>query len=314
MSQHKFLIHPLGAIVESKAKTFHELSLELLTTPGYYFSDSPIGVRQFGSLPTSGEVYLRQQSTLKSAVEELITDDPIIVPINEQGQGAIELHTPIPRGCELTLREIHFEEDPEVRSFNLNGDGPISFEYCGDGQNWNSLVGILQYPLRKFESALIFSQINKIKKVVIYLTPINAVSAIEMFLPGTPQISLSDYFHFKEESFQLFDDDTYRYTWRTGGKKLRAVQLPSGFLNWRIILNFDHQDLILDNKSGIAAADVDAEVITIILIPPDPLRVSLVKTRLYYQKNPIDLQTQINQLKSHLRKAEKEIKRLHQKK
>jgi len=302
----KFLIHPLGAVVQSSSATYHELSLELLTAPGYYFSSSPVGMRDFGTIVSSGEVYLRQQSTLKSAIEEIISDDPIIVPINKQGQGSINLHVPIPRGCELTLREIYFEEDPEVRTFNLNGDGPISFEYLEKG------VGLLQYPLRKFESALIFTQITKIQKVVIYLTPVDTVSAIEMFLPGTSTIQLSDYFKFQEQTFKMYDDDSYRYTWRSKGKQLRSIQLPSGFLNWRLILNFDHQDLLLENKDGIAKVDVDAENITIILVPPHPLRVNLIKARLYYQKNPMDLQVQINQLQSQLRKANQENQKLRQ--
>jgi hypothetical protein len=292
----------VGAIVETYSQTYEELTAEFLGCSNYYFSNSPVGMRQFGSLPSSGEVYIRQQSTLKSAVEEMVTDDPLEISIDQDGKGSIELHVPIPRGCQLTLRELHFSEDPKVRTFHLNGTGPISFKYCSHG------IGVVEHALPSFESALVFSRIGHITKAIIHMTPCDTISAIEMFFPGAAVIQLTDYFKFTEQPFHRFEDHSYRCTWHSNGRCLKAIELPSGFLNWHIIVN----EVLLNNKNGIAPVEVDAERVDIVLVPPEPINVKTVKARVFYQKGVTETHAQVAKLKSHLQKAEKEIRRLQQ--
>lgn len=311
----KILIHPLGAIVESHAKTYEELTAEFLGCSNYYFSNSPVGSREFGPLPSSGEVYIRQQSTLKSAVEEMVTDDPIIVDVDERGRGIIELQMPIPRGCELVLRELHFTKDPKVRTFHLNDEGPIAFNYVSP-LNFHQCeelgIGVLEHTLPSFESVLIFSKIGHISKAVIHMVPCDTMSAVEMFFPGASNIQLTDYFKFAEKHFRRFEDYSYRCTWNFRTKQLRSIELPSGFLNWHILINYNQTEILLNNKNGIAAVDIEAETFEIVLVPPHPLNVKTVQARLYYGKRHAIPEMQITQLQSQLRKAEREIRRLQQ--
>lgn len=309
----KILIHPLGAIVESHATTYEELSVEFLGCSNYYFSSSPVGSRKFGSLPSSGEVYIRQQSTLKSAVEEMVTDDPIVVNVDEKGRGSIQLQMPIPRGCELVLREVHFSKKPKTNTFNLNGEGPITFKYVSPlnfHQGDEIGIGVLEHALPSFESVLVFSKIAHITKAVIHMVPCDTISAVEMFFPGTSNIQLTDYFKFTETPFRRFEDYSYRYNWNSQKKHLRSIELPSGFLNWHILVNSGESEILLNNKNGIAPVMIQADIFEIVLVPPHPLNVRTVQARLYYDE--INTVSEVIQLQSQLRKAEREIKRLQQ--
>jgi hypothetical protein len=199
----EFTVQPLNYQIESSAKTYEQLTAEVLGNGNYYFSDSPVGRRAFGPI-SKKEVYLRQTSTLKNAVEEIVGDDPIIIKVNSKGEGELNLHLPVPKGFKLTLRELIFSEDPNTRSFYFNGEGPISFDY-------NNKVGTLQYLVKSTSGPLLFS-VQYLTEARIYLTSTSALGALELFLPKVEiqPISPDRFFYSKTIELRKSPDGFYK--------------------------------------------------------------------------------------------------------
>lgn len=264
----KILIHPLGVVVETCATTYHELTLTFLPGHGYYFSDSPHGARVFGRLPAHGEVYLRQQAPLSSAIESLVADDPLNIPI-DQGVGVIKPAHRVPKGIEMVLREIKFNSvDPELdmpeTTVTINGQGPIPFTFIRA-----SRTGILNYPLRRFESTLQFGGCPGIVEAVIVLASATPSCSLPLLLPSITPLDIKTFFPHRLETFQCFPDGSFR--WSPNDVCYRnpcAIELPAGYHYWKVVVHADDTDIIVATTLGVANVDVGCRVQQIILVPP----------------------------------------------
>lgn len=264
----KILVHPIGAVIDTCATTYHELSLSFLDDQGYYFSDAPTGPRRFGPLPFDGEVYLRQQSPLSSAIESLVSDDPIRVCVNKKGQGAIRLAVPVPKGVEMVLKEIVFADAGPVHGHScvtINGHGPIPYTRCR-GSN----TAMIHYPLRRFETSLLFEGCPRITEAVIYLVAASPCAALPLFVPSLQPIDIKRFFPHRVEAFCRFGDDTYRWS-PSMHQRPCAIELPSGYQHWKLLVHANDTDIAVGVVSGVARVDVERCISQLILVPPAPI-------------------------------------------
>lgn len=318
----QFTIHPLNYKVTSSAKTYHELTTEFLGDSNYYFSDSPVGRRAFGPIPKP-EVYLRQTSTLKNAVEEIVGDDPIIVKINPNGEGELKLHLPVPSGFSLTLRELLFSEDPEIGTLYFNGEGPLAFTY-------SNKIGTLAHPIKTMNGPLLFS-VPHLLEARIYLTSNSALGALELFLPKVEvqPISLDRFFYSKQIEFKRHSDGSYRALLDQSSERLRAILPPPG--NWKLYLQNHVGEVNLASEFGIISVNqprgenyredwiYDRETIELICLPEGNFRGDYIYLKIYFDfseelirlKDELKREREeISKLKTHLRRAEEQLIRL----
>lgn len=318
----QFTIHPLNYKLTSSAKTYHELTAEFLPDSNYYFSDSPVGRRAFGPI-TKSDVYLRQTSTLKNAVEEIVGDDPIVIKINPNGEGELKMHLPVPSGFSLTLRELLFSEDPQTRTLYFNGQGPLTFTY-------SNKVGTLVHPVKSTNGPLLFSVPNLIE-ARIYLTSNSALGALELFLPKVEvqPISLDRFFYSKQIELKKNTDGSYRTLLDQSSEKLRALLPPSG--NWRFYLRNHSGEVNLASEFGIVSVNVprgenyredwiyDRETIELICLPESNFRGDYIYLKIYFDFSEESVRLkdelkrekeEISKLKMHLRQAEEQLIKL----
>ena len=185
MSQRTFLIQPLNYTVKSYANTYEDISIEILghQINWYYLSDSPIGYPNNGRIKDRVHtLYLRQKCSLQSVIEEMVTNDPLIIEIDPKGRGISTMYNSVPPGFKIVLQELIFNHEPRERTFRLNGSDPIRFDNVKN-------KGFLDYELfpvgQRIE--LSFTGIKGLVQVKIYFIPINIGALIHTFIPSIPK-------------------------------------------------------------------------------------------------------------------------------
>jgi hypothetical protein len=199
MTQRAFLIQPLNYTIKSTANTYEALSIEILGNYSgwYYISNSPMGYPQHGEIKNATQtLYLRQKCSLRSAIEEMIADDPLVIDINNC-KGSSVIYNAIPSGFKVVLQELIFKHEPKECNFYLNGLGPISFEYF-QGK------GYLHYELPPINTQinLHFTKIHGIIQAKIYLVPFNIGSLVHTLLPQNPLPALIPTSNYPSRKFE----------------------------------------------------------------------------------------------------------------